>query len=128
MKTLFLKYQAVVLILFIAGIYAAAQARLPHHTFWSNDGGEKLVQVKSLIENNFSTITLPYDRLGVEPAGSFEFAPFYPVHARVVHERLVPVVPIYFPLLSSLPYLLWGHAGLYLIPLASGFAGLISAR
>ena len=93
------------------------QWRLPHQAFWSNDGGEKLVQVKALAASGLRSPALPYDPLGLEPAGSFAFAPFLPGHARIVDGRLLSVVPVYFPLLSALPYALWGHAGLYLLPL-----------
>jgi hypothetical protein len=101
----------------VAVVYGVLQLQLPHHSFWSNDAGEKLVQVRSLIENGVSNPALPYDRLGLEPKGSFEFAPFYPGHARIVDKKLMPVVPLYFPLLSSLFFRIWGHGGLYVIPL-----------
>jgi hypothetical protein len=103
----------------VALVYTTLQWRLPHQAFWSNDGGEKLVQVKALLAGGLEGATLPYDPLGLEPAGSFEFAPFYPVHAREVGGRLQFAVPVYFPLLSALPYALWGHAGLYLLPMLS---------
>lgn len=110
---------AYLLLVCVALVYATLQWRLPHHAFWSNDGGEKLVQVKALLASGFSSSTLPYDPLGLEPAGSFEFAPFYPAHAREAGGRLQFVVPVYFPLLSALPYGRWGHGGLYLLPMLS---------
>lgn len=113
----FAKYSGLLTLLFISCVYLIIQAQLPHHTFWSNDGGEKLVQIKALIGNGFTSPALPYDQLGLEQKGSFAFAPFYPGHASVIDDRLMPVVPLYFPLLSSIPYMLWGHTGLYLIPL-----------
>ena len=62
---------------------------------------------------NFSDWFRP---LGIEPTGSFRFAPLLPNHARVRGDRLVPIVPIYFPLLSSLGYRALGPAGLYVLP------------
>lgn len=103
----------------VALVYTTLQWHLPHQAFWSNDGGEKLVQVKALLAGGFASPTLSYDPLGLEPAVSFEFAPFYPAHAREVNGRLQFVVPVYFPLLSALPYKLWGHGGLYLLPMLS---------
>ena len=110
---------AIPLLACIALVYGFLQWHLPHQAFWSNDGGEKLLQVKALAESHFTSAALPYDSLRLEPAGSFEFAPFLPAHAQVVNGRLLSVVPVYFPLLSSLPYALWGHGGLYLLPLLS---------
>lgn len=110
---------AILLLVGVAFIYGTLQWRLPHQAFWSNDGGEKLVQVKALVASRFASPALPYDPLGLEPEGSFEFAPFLPGHARVVAGRLLSVVPVYFPVLSALPYKLWGHGGLYLLPLLS---------
>ena len=110
---------AILLLVSAALLYGFLQWQLPHQAFWSNDGGGKLVQVKALAASRFTSAALPYDPLGLEPAGSFEFAPFLPGHARVVDGRLLSVVPVYFPLLSALPYSLWGDGGLYLIPLLS---------
>lgn len=112
------------LLAWVALAYTTLQWQLPHQAFWSNDGGEKLVQVKALLASGFSSSTLSYDPLGLEPAGSFEFAPFYPAHAREVSGRLQFVVPVYFPLLSALPYSLWGHGGLYLLPMLSTLLAL----
>ncbi|MHB8810318.1 MAG: hypothetical protein ACYC9M_09940 [Desulfobulbaceae bacterium] len=117
---------AILLLVTVALLYGFLQWQLPHQAFWSNDGGEKLVQVKALVASRFAIPALPYDPLGLEPAGSFEFAPFLPGHARVVDGRLLSVVPVYFPLLSALPYSFWGHGGLYLLPLLSTVLALYS--
>jgi hypothetical protein len=108
------------ILLVLAGIlfvYVAIQSQLPHATFWSNDAGEKLLQVRALVENGALDPAIPYDPLGVEPPGSFEFAPLLPKHAAVVDGRLIPIVHLHFPLLSSLPYRLLGEAGLYVFPI-----------
>ncbi len=115
---------AYLLLALVALAYTTLQWQLPHQSFWSNDGGEKLVQVKALLASGFSSSTLSYDPLGLEPAGSFEFAPFYPAHARETSGRLQFVVPVYFPLLSALPYGLWGHGGLYMLPMLSTLLAL----
>lgn len=117
---------AILLLVTVALLYGFLQWQLPHQAFWSNDGGEKLVQIKALVASRFASPAIPYDPLGLAPAGSFEFAPFLPGHARVVDGRLLSVVPVYFPLLSALPYSLWGHGGLYLLPLLSTLLTLYS--
>jgi hypothetical protein len=103
----------------IAIIYAVAALLLPKATFWSNDGGEKLLQVKEIVRSGPGLPAIPYDALGVEAAGSFRFSPIAASHAAPEGERLVPIVPLYFPLLSALPYRALGAAGLYVVPLAS---------
>lgn len=110
------------LLVLIALIYGLIQSQMPHHAFWSNDGGQKLVQVQSLIRNGLANPEIPYDFLDIEPPGAFDFAPFYPGHARIAGEKLLSVVPIYFPLLSVAPFLLMSHAGLYLIPILAALA------
>ncbi len=111
------RYLVFILLLLTALAYATIQAQLPHDVFWSNDGGEKIVQVKSLIQNGWFDPEISYDeKFSLEPEGSFEFAPFYPGHARNINGRLLPVVPIYFPLLSVPFYKTLGHAGLYILP------------
>ena len=125
MKPASLPRLSFVLVAVVALVYGVLQLQLPHHAFWSNDGGEKLVQVRSLIDNGAGNPAIPYDRLGVEPRGSFEFAPFYPGHARIVDKKLLPIVPLYFPLLSSFFFRLWGHGGLYVVPLLATLLTLV---
>ena len=112
------------LLVAIAITYAVAALFLPKATFWSNDGGEKLLQVKEIVRSGPGLPAIPYDSLGVEATGSFRFSPIAPNHAAPEGERLVPVVPLYFPLLSALPYRALGAAGLYLVPLASALLAL----
>ena len=97
--------------------YSAIQFQLPHKTFWSNDAGEKLLQVRALIENGPFDPAISYDPLGMEGIGRFRFAPFPRNHMTVQDGRLIPAVPFYFPLLSSVPYRALGEAGLYVFPI-----------
>lgn len=105
-------------------IYSAIQFQLPHKTFWSNDAGEKLLQVRALVENGPFDPAIPYDPLGMESSGRFRFAPFPRIHMTVQDGRLIPAVPFYFPLLSSVPYRVLGEAGLYVFPIVFSIVAL----
>lgn len=117
----------------IAGIYIAIQAILPHSTFFSNDGGEKLALVKALVKNRGFDLSIPYDWLGVEPKGSLHFVPFPAGYAFVREGRLYSIVPFYFPMASTPFYSLFGPAGLFILPmlgslLTTGLVAYLCAR
>jgi hypothetical protein len=105
-------------------VYAAVQLRLPHEAFWSNDGGQKLILVQQMAREGIHRPEIPYDPFGLESPGSFRFAPLYPKHATADGDRLISIVPVYFPA-ASVPFFRWfGPAGLYLLPLLAGLAAL----
>lgn len=91
-------------------------------SFWSEDGGVKYLQVRSLARSHWSETALDYSGAAIDPR--LEFNPLAGNHTRIREGRIYSIYPVSFPFLSSLIWSLLGHPGLYLLPL---LAGLISA-
>ena len=96
---------------------------LPSDVFWSPDEGAKFLQMNSISWQNGPQFQIVYSGVDTDP----EFV-FYPKGYPLAH--IYPQKsdrcnvrynwPIWFPLISYIPYFLAGIRGLYLIPLISG--------
>ena len=114
----------------VLAAYAVAIAVMPRGVFWSPDEGAKFIQLESLHWRGGPYYEIPYAAKPLDPG--FELYP-----ARCAPVPLYPVPldagsaqfhwPIAFPLLSRLPFALFGLGGLYVIPLLCGWLTALAA-
>jgi hypothetical protein len=109
----------------VLAVYVAVLLAMQPGAFYSPDEGAKLLQLYSLGWDGRLTYDVPYAGAALDPDYTF-----YPTRCR--HEDLYPVRlveggtklhwPIWFSLVTWLPYTLFGLRGLYVVPLLSGWA------
>lgn len=107
-------------LLIVVGVYGSAFYVLPKHVFWAADEGAKYIQLETLRGwQSESRYTLAYPGANLDSA--YHFYPQHPIFPQPVAEGRVRFHwPIWFPLLSILPFKLLGVPGLYGLPLLSG--------
>jgi len=86
------------------------------HAFWSTDSAARFVMVQNFVEHG-SLIKLNYPSRPLDPAGEINPYSYYLLHR--AHDFVPQYEPL-FPLLSTLPYRIFGFFGLTIIPLLSG--------
>lgn len=111
-------------------IYLFIFSQMPTSVFWSPDEGAKFIQLHTLHWEGELRYLVPYPGHRLDPAYIFYPHPLDPSHIFYAQSILYPTPltngdvhfnwPIWFPLISSLPFHLFGARGLYLIPLVSG--------
>lgn len=110
--------------LLAASVLVVLWAGLPKDAFYSSDGGIKLVQLKSLIANNYRNVSLEYLGQDIDPNSAI--SPFQVEPLLYIKDgRNYSVFPIAFPFLSSFFYRIWGYPGLYIIPIAASLFSLL---
>ncbi len=97
------------LIIFFA--YLSIYLIVPHSSFWVVDNASKFLQVKSMQENDYQDVSLPYPGKTIDPQQNFQ--PFPPHFAVEREGKLYSVFPLSFVFLSSLGYHIAGFSGLY---------------
>ncbi len=104
----------------VLAIYLAVLSSTPTTIFWSADEGAKYLQLQTLLAwQGGATYRLAY--LGQRLDPTYRFYPHHPIYPQPLPFGQVHFHwPIWFPLLSVIPFKLFGVAGLYLIPLISG--------
>ena len=111
------KRQALWLALALTAALAIALWPMPKRTFGAGDPGVRLLFIESLWEADGSSyFGVRYPAKELDPQQLL--APTYLFHR--VGERILPVYPMLFTLLSALSYWLLGAIGLYLLPLLGG--------
>lgn len=112
--------------------YVVISHDMPKHVFWSSDEGGRFIELRSVQWDGGIAYTMPYRGRHLDP--DYRFFPdawVYP--GRNADATLRMPWPIWFPLLSSVPFALFGFAGLYIVPLLSGLliaiiSGVLSRR
>ena len=101
-------------------IYLTTLSLLPNKVFWAADEGAKFIQLQTLLNWQGGTrYQLVYPGQQLDPA--YQFYPQHPIFPQPLPEGQVRFHwPIWFPLLSIIPFKLMGLWGLYIIPVASG--------
>ncbi|MBP7831267.1 MAG: hypothetical protein KA248_15265 [Kiritimatiellae bacterium] len=108
--------------LLILAIYAALVLVLPSRVFWSPDEGCKFIQMSGWSFEGRPAYSLPYPGKDRDPGWTYyPAAAIYPRPARD-SDPVRFCWPVWFPVLSRLPYALFGIRGLYLLPMLSGLA------
>ncbi len=116
-----MKERGQIILVFAAAlvILTAMWAALPREAFYTGDSGVKLVQVENLVSSRYSTVALEYNGNDIDPNSSM--SPFQLRPSVYVKDgRNYSVFPILFSFLSSFPYVAFGFAGLYVLPILSG--------
>ncbi len=115
MKHLFLGSSGLVL-----AIYLIVLLTTPLTIFWSADEGAKFLQLQTMSRwQGGNRYHLAYHGERLDP--TYRFYPDHPVYPQPLPDGQVRFHwAIWFPLLSIIPFKLFGVAGLYLIPLISG--------
>ncbi|MFQ5614580.1 MAG: DUF3488 domain-containing protein [Anaerolineae bacterium] len=104
---------------FILLVYLLTFSLIPDFVFWSPDEGAKFVQLHTLRWEGGLTYKIPYLGQRVDP--DFDFYPVLGLYPQPEPDGSVTFNwPIWFPLISSPFFRLFGVVGLYVIPLVSG--------
>jgi hypothetical protein len=86
--------------------------------FWSPDSALRYLQVESLVRSGFRDVAVPYPAAEIDPAGRFfPASPWF--HLQRDGRNYLSYLP-YFPAASAVPYRLFGHYGLLVLPLLGG--------
>ncbi len=123
----FLLATAVVLFVYILILWW-----LPKDVFWSPDEGSKLLNMHTISWADGVRFTVPYNGRFLDPDFQFYVRNYiYPQPSSACNIRFN--WPLWFPLLSLIPYRLFGVWGLYLAPLLAGWgtavlSGIIARR
>ncbi len=115
--------KALLFLIVIALIYAMLILIYPQKGFWVIDNGAKLIFARSLIENNFSDVTLSYP--GQELDSDFYDVPLSVRFCALRDGELYSVYPIFFPFLSAIFFQQFDYLGLYILPFLSSLLILI---
>jgi hypothetical protein len=104
--------------------YAFALYALPKDVFWHPDEGGKFLGVQAIHWEHGIEYTLPYPGRVVDPElrfypGRRDTSGLYPTSESDGHVRFH--WPVWFPLLTRVPFDIFGTVGIYLIPLLSGW-------
>lgn len=102
--------------------YLGAFALMPKDGFWVCDEGAKFIQVQGLLRGHYRDYAVDWPGQAYDP--TFRHSPFRLSFGRIVDGRLYVSFPPFFALVSSFPFRLFGHAGLYVLPLGAGLATL----
>ncbi len=109
-------------------------AALPLDVFWHPDAGAKLMAVESIHWSGGLRYDLPDPGHAIDRAGWFSLGHCKPIYPRRTGRGKIEFRwPIWFALLSTVPYRAFGIVGLYIVPLLSGWlvaviAGLLADR
>jgi hypothetical protein len=95
---------------------------MPKQGFWINDNGCKFMQVESIIESGFKDFSIRYPGKEYDP--SYEFNPLPEPFGRRTGGKLYANYSPVFAVVSAVPYMLFGFAGLYVLPLACALISL----
>jgi len=88
----------------------------PLNGFWSSDQGVKLIQVQSMLLNRFSSSSIIYPGATLDPEGTVSpLRGQYFTHNGQTYAMFSDA----FALLSSIPFFIFGFAGLYIVPILS---------
>lgn len=111
-------------VILIAGIvYSLLIACLPLDVFWITDGGNKFIQIKSMALSGLPDVSVQYPAKDIDP--DLAFFPYGGHHFREIGGKIYSAYPFYFPLLSLIPFRVFGIAGLYVLPVLSSILCLI---
>ncbi|HEM60724.1 MAG TPA: hypothetical protein ENO24_00370, partial [Chloroflexi bacterium] len=95
-----------------------ALVALPQKAFFSSDEGLKFIQVQNILRKGWSDLTLQYPGRDVDP--DLNYVPINNPPPLIREGHVYAVYPVAFPTLTAPLFSMFGYAGLYLIPIASG--------
>lgn len=105
--------------------YGCSFLSVDHAGFWINDNAVKFIQMRAILDSNFTEYSIPYHGREVDP--ELAFVPLQPPFGHVIDGKLYAQYSPVFPALSALPYRWLGMAGLYIIPMACGLLTILGA-
>jgi len=112
---------AIVLITAIGLLYIAILATYlqPINAFWSSDQGVKLFQVENILTSKFRSTAIAYPGKILDPEQRYS-----PLRGQFLDHRgqTFAMFSDAFAAASSIPFFLFGYAGLYIMPLVSSLA------
>jgi len=109
--------------LITAALGIVALGLSPTDVFFSCDGGSKFILASALNKRDANWPALPYPGRNIDPEG--RFFPIRDEFSIEVAGDYYSAFPVYFPMLSALWLTLFGFRGLFAIPLAAAFVGLV---
>ncbi len=114
----FIKYFTIIVL-----IYVLSFLLMVPDGFWTTDNGNKYIQMRSLIDNHYSSASIHW--VGKKFDSKFTLMPLPSLFSIIKDSKIYSVFPITFAFLSSLFYILFGIKGIYVIPLVSSLLSLI---
>ncbi|MCA9252560.1 MAG: hypothetical protein R3E58_16975 [Phycisphaerae bacterium] len=108
--------------LLVTCVYVVTLANLPKEGFWIVDNGCKFVQMESIIRSDYTDYAIDWPGSAIDP--EYKYSPLIPRFGHVIDGKLYGTFAPFFPLISTIPYRLWGMTGLYVIPLLGGLLTL----
>ncbi len=106
----------------VAGVYVATLAYMPKDGFWIVDNGCKFVQMESILSSDYTDYSIDWPGAKIDP--EFKYSPLISRFGHVIDGKLYGTFAPFFPLISTIPYRLWGMTGLYVMPLLGGLLTL----
>jgi hypothetical protein len=104
----------------VAVAYAATLALLDRRAFWTIDSASKLLQVQAILASGYRDFSLPWPGRAIDP--EYRWNPLPHPFGVVEDGRLFSFYPPAFAVLSSIPYRLFGMAGLLALPFLASIA------
>ncbi len=101
----------------VAAVYLGTLAAVGTSGFWITDNANKFLQAESIADSGYTDYSLHRPGKRIDP--DFRYNPVPSPFSVVENGNLYSVFSPVFAVVSSAPYRLLGHGGLYLIPLIS---------
>ncbi len=122
-KPVSLHRATLVAIALVGLMYCVTLAGLPVDSFWVTDNENKYLQMESILKQNYTDYSILW--LGQDTDPDFVYQPMPGLFSKVRDGKLYSIFSPVFATISTLPYRVFGHAGLFLIPLIAALAALM---
>jgi hypothetical protein len=106
----------------VAGLYLFTLYLLPRQGFWITDNANKFLQMRAIVDSNYSDYSIPWPGQTIDP--DFTCNPLPKPFSQVQNHKLYSIFSPVFATISSFPYRLWGFEGLYILPLLASLLSL----
>ena len=110
-------------VILVAVVYVLSICLLPKQGFWNVDNANKFLQVKAIMNSNYSDYSIPWPGKTIDPDFSYNPLP-YPFSKAKDHKLFSLFSPV-FATISSLFFKPFGFWGLYILPAVSSVLMLI---
>ena len=104
-----------VFLFLVAAVYFFISLALPDESFWITDAGNKFIVMRNM--ELFGSDNIVYPAFEIDPEKNF--LPDSDYHLNKTPDGVYSIFPSYFPAVSLPFHLMFGYAGLYLLPFIS---------
>jgi hypothetical protein len=110
-------------IVIVAAAYLITLGLLPRNGVWIADNGNKLIQLRGILNSNYSDYSITWPGKAIDPG--LAYSPIRPPFAVVRDGRLYPIFSPVFATVSAPLFKIFGYWGLYILPMASSILMLL---